>query len=269
MLVRGEVAPPPAWQRAWTIDGRSSHRVGRRGDAHVLELAGGVRCALSADAGHLVVDAAAGATDVGRRLVHLVLPLVFACRGALLLHASAVAIDGGVVAIAGASGTGKSTLAAALVGAGGRLVADDAVWITDEAGVATAVGTFAGAWLSPEACAAVARPEAAAPGDTKAHVVFAAAPGPRPLTALLALSADHADARALAVEALTARAAYFALFDHVFQLDPADQARATFRQLGQLAARVPTWRVVLPDALDQLDAVAARLRELVRVHARA
>jgi HPr kinase/phosphorylase len=45
--------------------------------------------------------------------------------GRLLLHATAVAIDGRAVLLRGASGSGKSDLALRLIDAGARLVADD------------------------------------------------------------------------------------------------------------------------------------------------
>ena len=45
--------------------------------------------------------------------------------GRLLLHATAIAIDGRAVLLRGASGSGKSDLALRLIDAGARLVADD------------------------------------------------------------------------------------------------------------------------------------------------
>jgi serine kinase of HPr protein (carbohydrate metabolism regulator) len=45
--------------------------------------------------------------------------------GSILLHATAVAIDGQAVLLRGPSGSGKSDLALRLIDAGGRLVADD------------------------------------------------------------------------------------------------------------------------------------------------
>jgi len=54
-----------------------------------------------------------------------VLPRILHLRGTTCLHASAVEVDGGVVAFCGHSGAGKSTLAAALVSRGYSLVSDD------------------------------------------------------------------------------------------------------------------------------------------------
>ena len=46
-------------------------------------------------------------------------------NGSLLMHATAVAIDGGAVLLRGGSGSGKSDLALRLIDAGGQLVSDD------------------------------------------------------------------------------------------------------------------------------------------------
>jgi HPr kinase/phosphorylase len=64
----------------------------------------------------------------------------------LLLHASAVAFSGRGVVILGASGSGKSALALALVGRGAALVADDRVLVERRGAalVARAPETIAG-----------------------------------------------------------------------------------------------------------------------------
>jgi hypothetical protein len=59
--------------------------------------------------------------------VNQVLPLAWSKQGRLVLHASAVEIDGRAVVFIAPSGYGKSTLAASFVLAGARLLCDDAL----------------------------------------------------------------------------------------------------------------------------------------------
>ncbi len=54
-------------------------------------------------------------------------------RGVMPVHAGAVEVDGGCVCVAGASGAGKSTVLAALVARGRRMLSDDVVAVSGEA----------------------------------------------------------------------------------------------------------------------------------------
>jgi hypothetical protein len=62
-----------------------------------------------------------------RFLFAQVLPLAAVLQGLDVLHASAVAWDGGAVAFLGASGAGKTTVATRLMARGARLITDDAL----------------------------------------------------------------------------------------------------------------------------------------------
>jgi hypothetical protein len=63
-------------------------------------------------------------------------------RGVLPLHASCVAIDGEAVAIAGPSGVGKSTMAAALADLGHKALADDVTVVDLSSGVPMVLPSF-------------------------------------------------------------------------------------------------------------------------------
>lgn len=88
------------------------------GVAHFLFPADGrfVKIYLDPDADHAALEFA---------LYRGVLPRILHLRGTTCLHASAIAVEGGVIAFCGPSGAGKSTLAAALVTRGSSLVSDD------------------------------------------------------------------------------------------------------------------------------------------------
>lgn len=60
------------------------------------------------------------------------LPFMLSLSGGLVLHASAIELDREVFAIAGVSGTGKSTLAGLACSAGALLMADDALRVEKE-----------------------------------------------------------------------------------------------------------------------------------------
>lgn len=82
------------------------------------------------DGGRTVLSSVA-AVDPGlwqRYLLGQVLPLTASVQGLEVFHASAVALERGVLVLAGGSGAGKSSLAAALIATGaGAFFADDVV----------------------------------------------------------------------------------------------------------------------------------------------
>lgn len=81
------------------------------------------------------IDPSADASerDVRFYLLGTVLGALCHQRGLLPLHATALEIGGGAVAVAGPSGAGKSTLAAQHLRRGGRVLADDLTAVTFEA----------------------------------------------------------------------------------------------------------------------------------------
>jgi hypothetical protein len=77
------------------------------------------------------------------------LPLAAALQGLEPMHASAVEVDGRVVVLTAASGTGKSTIAAHAVALGAGFVADDVVALELEAGTVLAHPGPARASIAP------------------------------------------------------------------------------------------------------------------------
>lgn len=132
--VPGDVFPPSAAEEPWYVSPRTTPADGPTVVVHRLD--GGAFRLRYADGCEYHVDAAGTRVactwppnftveDAVTYLLGPVIGLVLRLRGVPSLHASAVAVDGVAVALAGAAGTGKSTTAAALAARGHALVADD------------------------------------------------------------------------------------------------------------------------------------------------
>jgi hypothetical protein len=116
---------PPVWQ-ATLADGQAlTLEHGRSGD-HRFAYAGGAVFHLSADSSTLLCTPRDAASPAWKRvLLDSVLFSTALIRGFEALHAAAVELPHGIVALSGASGAGKSTLTAELIRRGASLFADD------------------------------------------------------------------------------------------------------------------------------------------------
>lgn len=95
-------------------------RFDRFADFHVIQECKEIRC---------YPDPGTPLKVVSQLLLDHVLPYLLFGRDQVVLHSSAVVIDGVAIAFLGASGRGKSTLCASLVKRGHKLLADDSVLI--------------------------------------------------------------------------------------------------------------------------------------------
>jgi hypothetical protein len=188
-----------------------------------------------------------------------VLGLLLHQRGLLVLHASAIALDGGVVAFLGQAGHGKSTTAASLHARGYPVVADDVVAVDFGApGGPAALPGFPQLKLWPDAVTALGEtpeslPRVHAGEDKRVRRVAPAGTAPRSLRRLYVLT----DAEALDLEPLTGHAAVFELLQHspaaLEGLDPS----GCLAQCARLAAAVPVRRLCRPRRLGGLGELAA------------
>jgi hypothetical protein len=217
----------------------------------------------------IVVDPAPGVPEKIIRLPLLgtVLAAAIQQRGFLGLHASAVDIGGRAVAFVGYRGRGKSTMAAALVARGHKLIADDLV-------VLDALGTediplvrpgFPQLKLFPEAAAASfgddpsKLPALIAGFEKRArHVPGTFSTRPVPLNAIFFLETGPS----IAVERMPVQEAVLNFIRHSYTIrvfrDCLDRPGefSNLRQCAALADRVSTCRLVRPRDLNSLAAVA-------------
>ncbi|MQA14195.1 MAG: hypothetical protein GEV09_08485 [Pseudonocardiaceae bacterium] len=131
--------PPGTRLATWSsADGRVRYSLARDGDAAVLRYPGLCDFAGDVDLADVTVHPHPGA-DPGLVAVLAAGALVamhLKLRHELVMHASAVRLDGAALAFVGASGMGKSTLAALLCNNGCELVTDDVLRVDLTAPVA-------------------------------------------------------------------------------------------------------------------------------------
>lgn len=191
------------------------------------------------------------------------LAMILLQRGLTLLHASAVAIDGGAYAFAADSGVGKSTLAAALYARGHELITDDLCAIENGA-VMPAMSLLK---VAERSLTALPRPGMLIDIETEGEGrlrfgVERLATAPMPLRTVYLIE----DAGEIAARSLYGSDVVLALVRHSYWQDlVASGVRAMLlRQAGALAKSIEVCRLRRPRDLSRIAEVA----EWVERHAR-
>jgi hypothetical protein len=190
-------------------------------------------------------------------------------RGFLVLHASAVAINGGAIAILGASGWGKSTLAAFLHASGCPLIVDDIVAIRFAEGVPQVYPGFPQMKLWPDSLESIGErpenfPRIYEEREKRARRIEAGfhRNGALPLHRIYVLG--HGDQ--LELEPLSSHEAFLELTGHSFGIEwlhPVSTAEF-FHQRTRIASSVPVHVLRRPRDLELLaDAADLILQDCV------
>jgi hypothetical protein len=203
----------------------------RSGSALVLALPPGALFEISATGDRIRYRLPEGTPEGTLRhlLLDQAVPRALTLRGFLVLHASAVVTPWGAVGFMGASGTGKSTLAAALAREGWPHLSDDSLVLEPRAGEPSPIAraSYRGIRLWPEGASRLVSESAGAPvapftskrlfgpADTPA-VTFAA--GDAPLARLYALAAPEDPAGTIRVAPLGPREALITTIGQSFRL---------------------------------------------------
>jgi hypothetical protein len=204
-------------------------------------------------------------------LLDQVIPRVLAMDGGMVLHASAIIVDERAVAFVGPTGAGKSTVAASFVADGARLLADDFVPLSENAGGFLAVPSYPGLRLWPDSIRAFARRGdsvvAVAPGSEKRRLVFQAperASKPSRLAAIVTL-ADASDEVEIDVRRLPRRSGFMAVYPQTFRLERSgrDRQRDEFDRFARLAESTAIFRLEYPRGYGHLPEVRRRILKAV------
>jgi hypothetical protein len=194
-------------------------------------------------------------------LAHDVLPLVVGLER-LVLHASAVATDGGAIAFAGASGSGKSTLAVRMAQRGCSLLTDDLAIVVERNFTPTILPMLAPVRLWPDtlrelvgregSLAAAQPPEKRVLSPTDAGIRHA--PDAVPLRALFLLDAEG---ETKALTPIEPRDAVAAVLTQSFVLATDDTRHATrmLEEVSRMVRAIRVCRLPPPESFSDLDAV--------------
>ncbi|NJC06133.1 hypothetical protein GGQ97_001926 [Sphingomonas kaistensis] len=223
----------------------------------------------------IIVDALPGIPERNVRLFLLgsAMGLLLHQRGLFPLHANAVALDGRAIAVAGATGAGKSTLAAWFSRQGLGLVGDDVIALkpTGEGMVALPGPPRVRLWrqsldtfgLGSEGL----EPSYVDPGFDKWDLPVPLSDHEAdelPLGCIYVLS----DGPGIAIHRLGGAAAAGALFDHTYRgayVEQVGGAAGHWQAVARIAASVPVFSLERPRDLSQLDGLGHALLD----HARA
>lgn len=185
-------------------------------------------------------------------------------EGRTLLHGAALKLGHSAFALIGASGHGKSTLAAALVREGAALLTEDLLvsapspggWIVEPGGPSL--------HLLEDSYAALGEPSGAAAPKVRdgkfAIDVPAAGAGQEPLAAIYVLDPPGADTEAR-FNRLTRARALMRVLDHLYGapwIRP--RSEGDLRFCSDLVAQVPVYALSRPWRLDRVAETAAMLR---------
>jgi len=212
-------------------------------------------------------DASAARGRIVDAYYRTVLPLALQARGIEVLHASAVRMDGGIVALCAIKETGKSTIAYALSRRGHSLYADDAVPFIKSGDVVSALSLPFTIRLRP-ASAAFFGPDGVP--DRRSPHPDAQTPvqlTPERLAAVFVLERNPQGLSntAPSVRRLTGAPAFISALTHAYCFSSVDESQTALmvQHYLDLAASVPIFEVRFGAGLDWLPAITSAIEETV------
>ena len=260
------------WFHHWTLEQDSEEEgakeawahFARTGDGYLLRFPSCGDFLLSADAAQIQCRPLPGIPEVTVRhlLLDQVIPVVLSRRESVVLHASAVLTPHGVVAFAGKSGQGKSTLAASFAKKGCALVSDDCLVLRAEHGNWTAFPSYPGVRLWPATAEELVlqgtRTAEVAHYSIKCRVSESAllpfVKSPAPIKRLFFLTEETSS---ISIQRLSPGRAFVSLVGFTYNLDIEDPGflRRQFEAVAQLTADVPAYAIRYPRQFASLPAV--------------
>jgi hypothetical protein len=256
------IPPPPVW-RIFRSDanGWLLQYAGLTGEWSAFQYAAAQR--------RMIVAGTARWTDLSAVLLGPVAAALLRGLGIAVLHGATVARGDRAIALLGASGVGKSSLAARLLATGWAPVSDDLAVLRQRGNDVLVTPGPPLLSLHPESCALVGAAAATMPRPDGVKVWLDTRPWrtghhkPFRLVAAFILDQRQAGLARPTTTSLQPRDALLGLVRQTYGtswLGPPDHA--TLKICGAIADRCKVTRMTLPDTFASLDAAAARVREV-------
>ena len=236
--------------------------------ACLIEASGVARFLITGGRDVLVEPRGGSDHDVGAWLATLVFIAVLQQRGVIAFHAGVVETGAGAVLFAGRSGSGKSSLLAALVERGYAVLADDVAGVVlDSNGRPVALPVFPRLKLWADALDALAwrgRAQGKVCEEMEKYLVPVERfrNEPQAVRAVCILGSHRQEG--IEVEAVPAAAAFRQLWVHTYRrrrLHGLGQQPAHFRTLTAMVRRLPIMKVTRPAHPFRLDPLADRMEK--------
>jgi len=208
-------------------------------------------------------------------LIDQVLPRCLAYQGKIMLHASAVRLEQGVILFIGDSGAGKSTLAGNFHQAGIPIISDDCVWVKEGQTEIVAVPSYGGLRLWEDSLGALFADEknihTMAHYSAKKRVSLTESDMPLcrkgvPILAMIMLSPPgDASISEVVLDRLPLREAFIVLMKQSFQLNvmDLDRIKRYTGAIGRIVSRLPAYRLSMPRNYILLPLVRQKILETV------
>jgi len=229
----------------------------RSGDAYVFHFRGQGALVVD-DQGERITLAAAPEGVSLPYLLQAIAPKILALRGQVVLHASAVAMDGKVVAFSGVSGAGKTSSARAFARAGAQLICEDKllVQIRETGAVVAPVAERAvGRWVEVTAQTFGTSNQA-----TCSSLDLAVGGETIPLVEIGFVGARQRTPGPYACRALSDTETAGAVFRHAFYGSDASQEWIRYlRTAARIGQTVRGFELAMPNGLDRLADAAAKV----------
>jgi energy-coupling factor transporter ATP-binding protein EcfA2 len=245
----------------------------RLGTGYLLRFPGLADFEVSTDGTVVVARPAAGtdAATIEHLYLNQLVPLALSRQGRPAFHASVVSVPGGCIAFLGASGMGKSTLAASFALSGAAFLTDDALIVDDSGTEILAMPSHASLRLWEDSVEALVGPDTVRAGGVsfsdKARLLAGPglAHGAAPLPLQAAYLLERTEPAEITIKPLAGSLRHIAWIRNSFLLDIEDRDLLArhFDWTHRIAERVPTYSLDYARDYGNLAQVRARLLQHV------